>query len=73
MSMQIAFGFVFGRMWAKRRGVKSGAAQNRAGLMMGIGGITPVGAVLANTAINNALDGQKADDKVEKIENKKEK
>jgi hypothetical protein len=47
-------GFVFGRLWAKRAGATSPAAQNRAGLMLALGGMTPVGVALASAMIRRS-------------------
>lgn len=54
MDMPILTGFVFGRLWAERRNVQSPAAQNRAGMLMAIGGRAnpALGLVMANESID---------------------
>ncbi|MBE7210007.1 MAG: hypothetical protein INR65_03220 [Gluconacetobacter diazotrophicus] len=64
MQMNLPVGLVFGRLLAQRAGVTDGAVQTRAGLLMAAGGgLTPIGVILANTAIRTALrDAEDADD-----------
>jgi hypothetical protein len=54
MDGQIAVGFVFGRLWANRAGVRSSSLQNQAGLMMALGGMTPMGVALASAMIRRS-------------------
>jgi hypothetical protein len=52
--------FVIGTILARNQGVKGSAAANRAGLLMGLGGLSATGVLLAESSINSAKHSERA-------------
>ncbi|HSI16951.1 MAG TPA: hypothetical protein VK980_04220 [Sphingomonas sp.] len=52
--------FVIGTILARNQGVKGSGAANRAGLLMGLGGLSATGVLLAESSINSAKRSERA-------------